>query len=128
MERMTRVRVNVLITLFSLVLVLFAARLFDIQFIETKGDTNNADTFITETRVKAARGEILDRNGNVLVGNRASYDLVINYFVFIDSDNPNQYLYQMVKLCQERGIDYAENFPVTKTRPFEYTLDEQNTT
>lgn len=63
MERMTRVRVNVLITLFSLVLVLFAARLFDIQFIETKGDTNNADTFITETRVKAARGEILDRNG-----------------------------------------------------------------
>ena len=29
------------------------------------------------TRVTAARGEILDRNGNVLVGNRASYNLVI---------------------------------------------------
>ncbi len=128
MERMTRVRVNVLISLFCLVLVIFGLRLFDIQFIQTGGSTDNADTFITETRVKAARGEILDRNGNVLVGNRASYDLVINYFVFIDSDDPNQYLYQLVKLCQERGVDYAENFPVTKSRPFEYTLDQQSST
>ena len=36
-----------------------------------------------QSTVEAARGNILDRNGNVLVSNRASYNLVIiNYVLF----------------------------------------------
>ena len=60
------------LALFAFVLVLFAGRLFVLQIVDTKGDTDNAQVYSTVTTVRAARGDILDRNGNVLVGNRAS--------------------------------------------------------
>ena len=53
----------------------FGFRLYDLQIVSTGGKVDNTKTFTTVTRVKAARGDILDRHGNVLVTNRASYDL-----------------------------------------------------
>ena len=72
MERISRIRAIALVLLFSLVLTLFAGKLFSLQIIETKGSKDNTATYTTVTTVRAARGDILDRNGNVLVGNRAS--------------------------------------------------------
>ena len=72
MERISRRRAVALLTLFSLVLLLFAIKLFDLQIIETDGNTDTTATYTTLTTVRAARGDILDRNGKVLVGNRAS--------------------------------------------------------
>ena len=76
MERITRFRVGIILTLFCIVLGLFALRLYDLQVIQTGGKVDNTKIFVTETRIKAARGDILDCNGNVLVTIRASYDLV----------------------------------------------------
>ena len=128
MERMTRVRATALFVIFCLVLGLFALKLYDLQIIETGGKTNNISTFETRTRVKAARGNILDTNGNVLVTNRASYDLVVNHFVLTSSAKPNQTLYQLVQLCKERDIEYTDRLPITKEEPYEYTLEDYNTT
>ena len=79
MERISRVRAVALLLLFSLVLTMFSSKLFSLQIIETDGNTDNTTVYTTVTTVRAARGDILDRNGNVLVGNRASYDLVFNH-------------------------------------------------
>ena len=128
MERMTRLRAMILLLLFGLVVVFFSFKLYDLQIIETGGKTNNISTFETRTRVKAARGNILDTNGNVLVTNRASYDLVVNHFVLTSSANPNQTLYQLVQLCKERGIEYTDRLPITREEPYEYTLEDYNTT
>ena len=124
MERVSKVRAMVFLGLFLLVFVLFAAKLFDLQIIETKGDTNNMTTYTSLTRVKAARGDILDRNGNILVGNRASYDLVFNHYVIESADGTNEALYKLVKKCQELGITYNDHFPITMQRPFEYIHDQ----
>ncbi len=128
MERITRFRATVLILLVAAILVFFAGRLYYMQIIETGGVVDNTTVFITKTRVKAARGDILDRNGNVLVSNRASFDLVINHYVLTSSEGPNQSLYELVKLCDQLGIEYADHLPITKTAPFTYTLDEYNST
>ena len=127
MERISRVRAWLLLLFFLLVLVLFSARLFNLQIIETKGNTDNTEVFTTLTRVKAARGDILDRNGNILIGNRASYDLVFNHYVITSADNTNNHLLRLVNKCRELGINYIDHFPVTKDRPFEYTLDNFTT-
>ena len=127
MERMTRFRSAVLLGIFGFVMFLFATKLFSLQIIETKGNTDNATTYSTITTVRAARGDILDRNGNVLVGNRASYDLVFNHYVIKSADQRNQYLYDLLKKCEELGVTHNDHFPVTATRPFEYTLDTYNT-
>lgn len=124
MERIMRLRARILLVLFALVLSFFAFRLYDLQIIQTGGNTDNTSTFITRTRVKAARGEILDQNGNVLVSNRPSYDLVINHYVLISADGTNDYLYRLAKRAQEQNISYTDRFPISSARPFVYTLSE----
>ena len=124
MERISRVRAIILLVIFFVILLLFSVRLFDLQIIETQGNTDNTTVYTTKTRVKASRGDLLDRNGNVLVGNRASYDLVFNHYVIKSADNTNEHLYKLIKMCKELELDYADHFPVTPTRPFEYTLTE----
>ena len=126
MERVSRFRAGVLLALFGLLLSLYAFKLFDLQIIETDGNTDNTTVYTTITTVRAARGDILDRNGKVLVGNRASYDLVFNHYVIKSADNRNDYLLRLHQKCQELGVEYNDHFPVTKSRPFEYTLSEYN--
>ena len=130
MERISRFRSRVLLGIFIGVVIFLALKLYDLQIIETEGGTlvDNTTTFTTLTRVKASRGDLLDRNGNVLVGNRASYDLILNHYVVLSTDGTNDHLYKLVKLCQELGIEYNDSFPVSKERPFTYTLEEQNST
>ena len=127
MERISRFRAMLFLALFAFVLMLFAGRLFVLQIIETDGDTDNTQVYGTITTVRAARGDILDRNGNVLVGNRASYNLVFNHYVTNSYADRNGALYRLVKKCEELGIEYNDHFPVSRTRPFEYTLTSFNT-
>ena len=87
MGRISRLRVTVILVAFFLLIGFFALRLYDLQIIQTGGDTDNVKKFYTVTRVKAGRGDILDRNGNVLVTNRATYDLVLNHFVILSNGN-----------------------------------------
>ena len=122
MERVTRIRAIILLALFCLVLVLYAGRLFKLQIIETDGNNDNTTTYTTLTTVRASRGDLLDRNGNVLVGNRASYDLVFNHYVIKSYDETNEALYTLLKKCDELGVAYSDHFPVTTEEPFEYTL------
>lgn len=124
MERITRLRVTVLMTLFFLLMGFFALKLYDLQIIQTGGDTDNVKKFYTVTRVKAARGDILDRNGNVLVTNRATYDMVFNHFVILSNGNVNEHLLRLVHLCREMDITYNEHFPITMDAPFQYTLSQ----
>ena len=127
MERVSRRRAIVFLGLFGLVLVLYAYKLFDLQIIQTDGKTDNTTVYTTITTVRAARGDLLDRNGKILVGNRASYDLVFNHYVIKSADNRNDHLRTLYHKCLELGVSYNDHFPVTKSRPFEYTLDTYNT-
>lgn len=124
---MTRLRARILLGLFAFIMVLYAMRLFNLQIISTDGNTDNTTYYTTVTTVRAARGDILDRNGKVLVGNRASYDLVFNHFVIKSADNRNEYLYTLLKKCEELGVEHQDHLPVTMSRPFEYTLSDYST-
>lgn len=126
MERISTVRARVLLVLFLLVIGFYAFKLYDAQVIETGGSKDNTTTFTTLTRVKASRGTILDNDGNLLVGNRASYDLVINHYVLLSAKGTNNYLYELVKRCEEVGIRYTEHFPISQSRPFTYQLEKYN--
>ena len=128
MERISRKRAVLFLAFFACILLAFSIKLFDLQIIETKGDTDNTEVYGTITTVRAARGDILDRNGNVLVGNRASYNLVFNHYVINSYSDRNGALYRLVQKCKELGIEYADHFPVTRQQPFDYTITSFNTT
>lgn len=121
MERITRLRARIMLLVFVLIVCFYAFHLYDLQIIQTGGQGDNATTFTTLTSVKAARGEILDRNGNVLVGNRAGYKLMLNHYVVFSADGTYEHLYRLAMRCQEQGIEYNESFPISRERPFTYT-------
>ena len=99
MERITRRRALIILIVFFAIMLSYAFTLYDMQIIQTGGAMDNRSTFTTYTRVKAARGDILDRNGNPLVSNRASFDLVINHYVVLSANGTNRNLYNLVKRC-----------------------------
>ena len=126
MERITRFRALSILLVFALILGLFGARAYSIQMLGGGDIVADSDTYTTYYTVKAPRGELLDRNGNVMVGNRASYNLVFNSIILTNSKNANEHLLRLVKMARELELPYIENFPVTDTRPYEYTLTEQS--
>ena len=119
MERLTRRRAVALFLLFAMILGLFGFRMYDLQVLNADKEDSNQSTYSAWTRVVAARGEILDRNGNVLVTNRASFNLVFNNYVFYNSESPNESLRRLVNLLYENHIDYIEHLPVTRDKPYE---------
>ena len=126
MERISRFRATLLLILFCLVLSFFVYTMYDLQVVETGGVVDNTTTFTTITRVKASRGDILDINGNKLVGNRASYDLMLNHYVLLSANGTNEHIQQLIKTCEAQNIPYTDHFPVSAEKPFVYTLDQYN--
>ena len=106
----------------------FSLRLYKTQATVTEESlvAADADSMTYQSTVEAARGNILDRNGNALVSNRASYNLVIVNFVFFNAPDPNGNLLKVLDLCDELGIQYESHFPVTPDRPYEYTDDNNS--
>lgn len=124
MERKIRRRCTAILLLFAMIIGFYSLKMYSIQVRDVDPNASQISTYTTVSRVKATRGEILDRNGNVLVTNRACYNLVFNNFVLFCSDSPNESLRRLVDLCVEQNIDYIEHFPVTFEKPYEYTLDQ----
>lgn len=118
-------RVGALLLAIALMVGVFAVRLYGLQVQEsTKQTANDAGTFTYRTRVTAARGELLDCNGNVLVGNRASFNISLVYDVLFSADDPNEKLRQMTNLAVENGLKIVDHLPVSAKKPYEYTTDQ----
>ncbi len=128
MGRITGFRAILLLVIVATIMGLYGVKLYSMQVVDAEVNGDNKTTFTIYTRVRAARGEILDINGNKLVTNRASYDLHINHYVMQQAENTNGRLLELALLCREMGVEYTDHFPVSVTEPFTYTLDQQNNT
>ena len=127
MDRTYRFRTGLVVALIFLVAAVYVIRLFSLQLMEDEDSAYNSATTTTyEQRVSAARGEILDRHGTVLVSNRATYNVIINSFVLYNSDDPNGYLLKLAETCRKYGIEYVDSLPLSATRPYTYTEEAQN--
>ena len=123
MERRARFRTGVFIALIVLIMAIFTFRLYALQTSLTEEEIRTSNSLTIQTTVDASRGQILDRNGTVLVGNRASYNLIMIGYVFFNGPSPNESLMELLELCDQLGIEVESNFPVSETRPYTYTLE-----
>ena len=74
----------------------------------------------TERTVTAARGNILDRYGRVLVSNAECYNLKIDTDKLFANDDPNAVILELVDMVRGYGDEYTDDLPITKEPPFEY--------
>jgi len=111
-------------TLFVL-LAVYLVFLYKLQIVE--GEAYYAETHnntVTTSVVTAARGNILDRYGRVIVSNNSSYNLAINESELFPSDgsvDSNAKILELVNLIEEYGDEYIDELPITAEPPFEYT-------
>lgn len=121
MDRLSRKRFAAIFVAILVVVGIFAFRLFKLQ--GEGGDTASllkGDTLSYTTTVQAARGNILDRNGNILVSNRASYNLSIANLGFFSGESPLNQIRTLLELCDRAGQTVEDNLPISMEKPYTY--------
>ena len=118
-KRFTRRLVALGAAMFLCALV-FVVTLFDAQIVN--GDDYLAQSIRTNAKsetVKASRGVITDRNGKVLVSNRAVYTLNFDSSL-VSSDELNDALLRVIDLMNAQGVEIKDTLPLARTSPYAY--------
>ena len=122
-------RLYVLAALFFAVMAVYLGVLFNTQV--NHYDEYYASSIRTIARseaVEAARGNITDRNGKLMVSSRSSYNLTFDASLLDEDEDANEAILRLLELCQERGINWVDALPITRSTPFAYTLDSLDST
>ena len=114
-------RIAALIVLMLILLSVYAYELYQLQIIEGEKYYNQSNEITTEERaITAARGNILDRYGRVLVSNTEVYNLTIDTTKLFANENPNETILGLVNMVEGYGDEYTDDLPITREPPFEY--------
>ena len=103
------------------VLVLYFTVLYKLQIVEgAAAFENSKNSVVTEQTVTAARGNIYDRYGRILVANRTCTNLLIDYDELFKQEDPNAVILLLAEMVAEFGGSHIDELPVTKEAPFEF--------
>ena len=117
-------RVLALTIIFFTVLLVYLVELYKLQIIEGEKYYMQSEKIQTETHaVTAARGNILDRYGRILVSNKECYNIEIDTTKLFAGDDPNAVILELVDMVRTYGDDYTDDLPITSEPPFEYRSD-----
>lgn len=84
-------------------------------------ESDAINTFSTSKIVQAARGDITDRYGRVLVTNKASYVITLDMGAMGQPEDQAKVVQQLIALCRRHNVEWVdEEFPVSKTAPYEF--------
>lgn len=114
-------RIRGVVALLLAVLLAFTWVLYDLQ-IDRGGDflAQSRRKIVSTETVDAARGEILDRYGRVLVSNRTSYNVSLDASLM--NDRRNDIVLALLDICRAQGVAWTDTLPLSKSAPFTSTL------
>ena len=122
-------RTTVLILVFVLMSVVLIRRLFDLQIIQGEDYISKFQARTTKERViKSTRGNILDRNGDILASNVLSYSLTLeDNGTYTSTREKNLTLngvaYQVLQILHNNGDDITHSFHIVVDKNGEYAFD-----
>ena len=122
-------RTTVLILVFVIMSVVLVRRLFDLQIIQGEDYISKFQARTTKERVlKSTRGNILDRNGDILASNVLSYSLTLeDNGTYTSTREKNLTLngvaYQVLQILHSYGDDITHSFHIVVDKNGEYAFD-----
>ena len=121
-----KIRFSILVLLFICSIAFIGLKLVKIQIVEGKDyvEKLNKGSSISQ-RTQAARGEIVDRNGSPFTYNRVSYDIVFDR-AFMPKSEENEIILKSAEILRQKGEDWEDSLPITKTKPFEFESEKEN--
>ena len=126
-KRITKERINLRFNLLTLLVyiagLILIMQLFNMQIVHGEEYREQSNTRLTrQSTLEAARGEIVDRSGNVLATVRTSYSIEL-YKTNIEANELNQAILNLVNVLEKNEEKYIDTFPI-KINPFEYTISD----
>ena len=107
-----RLRLILLGAFFWAVLGVFTFRLVQIQIVDGSYYLAQQQKGSSRTQViKAARGEILDRNGSPFSYNEPCYNILFDR-ALTSSDADNETILRLIRLLRESGESWVDNLPL----------------
>ncbi len=114
-------RLAALALIAALLLSVYMYFLYQLMIVRGEEYYNRANELsVTKRTVTAARGNILDRYGRVLVSNAECYNLKIDTDKLFANDDPNAVILELVQMVRSYGDEYTDDLPITFEPPFEY--------
>ena len=111
-----------MLLLLAVILFGLGSSLYDAQMIHGAEYLARSQNSIAETQtVEAARGDILDRYGRVLVSNRVTYQVALNTDAM--EKNRNDILLALIRIARDAGVEWEDTLPITAQPPFRSTTD-----
>lgn len=107
----------------------FGIRLMKLQVVDGEKYLSLSKSSTTAYQaIPAARGEIVDRDGEPLVENRVAYSVIIEYSFFpSDKESQNEVILSLARLLENDGLEWIDQTPITMTVPYEYKQDASET-
>ncbi len=114
--------------LIYVITIILLISLFNLQIVNGQEYREKSEKrLLREKVVEAPRGEVYDRNGNVLVTNEMGFSLLL-YKTKIDTDTLNNSLLKIVNILELNGDKYSDSLPIIINENgevvFNYTGDD----
>ena len=120
-----RIRFIVAQIVMWLIFFLFVLRLMNLQIV--KGDyylsMQNKSSYRSQT-IKAARGEIVDRNGEAFTKNLVSYDIVFDK-ALTPEDSLNDTILKLCRIMERQKEEWNDSLPLLKDGSDNFTDNEK---
>lgn len=104
-----------MVIIFVCLTAVFVFTLAKNQLIDGKTETASNTASVETTEVKATRGQIFDRNGNVIVGNRQGNDVVFNAAEFPEyskQEERNKLIKSLIDLFETNNVEWNDDMPI----------------
>ena len=123
-DRNTNLRYNLISILVYIVGIVLIVQLFNLQIVNGKEYRETSNTRLSrETVIKAARGSIKDRTGNLLVTTKMGFNIEL-YKTKINTTTLNKTILNTIKILENNNDKYINNLPIS-IEPFKFTIDDE---
>ena len=120
MNKHILLRTLALLALLLCILGVFAVRLMKLQIVHGEEYLEQASTTVTiDTPISASRGEIVDRYGRVIAGNRVGYSIVLNH-LYLPDEELNRILLTLTDILREDGESWSDSMPLSAEAPWTF--------
>ena len=129
-RKFSKRRSSAVILVVAAFLAVFLVRLFFVQVVSAN-ETGQTTVKNVTVSVEPLRGEIRDRNGDLLVTNKQVNTIIFDYLRFPPGNDPqsrNSIILELLKLFERNKAEWIDNLPIVVTRSgkLAFAKDKEN--
>ena len=116
-------RALAVVALLALLMGCMVATMYNLQIVRGDEFYEESQFKIAETQtVEADRGDILDRNGRVLVSNETVYQVTLDTSLM--GERRNDILLSLIRIAREQGEEWGDSLSISPEPPFTFTRED----